>query len=141
MFARLMSLMLVTLASLSGVAWADTHSMAGQYDQSATNQAAISRLLRYEQLEHQVRVRQLEAGIQVTRAEIAAMRRLQQQYEPATRFKGSYGFSITTERLAVDLLAAELRLRNLTSELRAIRRQYPVQLRLLALEFEQTQAR
>ena len=61
--------------------------------------------------------RQLRAAIQIGKAEIKLLEKLQREYEPFTRFDTGAPLTVTVERVRIDLLAAKLHLRELKAQL------------------------
>ncbi|MEM6331264.1 MAG: hypothetical protein AAF790_13580 [Planctomycetota bacterium] len=94
----------------------------------------------YSQAEHPAELRRLDAKIQLTRAEVEAHQRLQQQYQAIRRFDRGNPLPLTVERVRLDLLAAELRLREAKAQRAAAQRFHPLRLRLLSLKVEQAAA-
>ena len=83
----------------------------------------------YQFVEYPAQRHQLDAAITLAKAEIEALDRLARQYRPFTKFDVGAPLPVTIERVRLDRLAAELRLRDLKAQRLAQQRGYVGQLR------------
>lgn len=83
----------------------------------------------YRSVERTAQMRRLRGEIRLTEAEIATIDRRLAEYEPMNRFKIGSAVRGTVDRLELERLAAELRLRELEAELSGARRHLPTSTR------------
>ena len=93
-------------------------------------------LRNYWLVEYPRQVRELNAAIELTQAEICNNQALQNEYRPFTQFTIGEPFPITIQNLQMCLKAAEIRLKNLQAEKMALIRFHGDQFRFLELKVQ-----
>lgn len=131
---------LLLAASTFTTAQADPYLTAVADAQRAV-QCAQQELLLYRQVEFPRQVRQLNAAIELTKAEIDILRRRLREYAPFDKFQTGKPLVVTTDATRLHLLDARQRLADLEAERAVLYRYRGAQFRLLAHNMRQAQAR
>jgi len=80
----------------------------------------------YQYAVRAAQLRRMRGAIQLVKAEIRLLEKLEREYEPFTRFETGAPLTVTVERVRIDLLAAKLELRELNAQLSGLQRFGPL---------------
>ena len=99
------------------------------------------KLMLYERISFPTRIRKLEGDIKLAEAEVASFKRRVAEYRQFTKFKYSNPLFISRENAKLQLLEAQIRLKNLKEEKVLLCRFKTTSLRLKELELDRARDR
>jgi hypothetical protein len=133
--ATRLAIFLVLSSATTTAARADYHTDALLDAERALNCAQLELRL-YRQVELPRQLRQFDAAIKLTKAEIAMQKRLLREYRPFDKFQTGRPLVVTIEYTRLQLAEAELRLKDLQAERWAVQRFKGLHFRQLARNIE-----
>lgn len=123
-----------TLAALLAIPLSASAQTQAPPTPARSLEAAQLRLRLYVNVERPAERRRLDADIRLAEARVASLKRLLAEYAPMDRFTTGRALVLTIEGTRLDLLAAELDLKELRAQRWDLDRAHADRLRLLQLE-------